>query len=55
MLSLTLRRKVRAKIGGRQKAWVSGGAPLNPEVGHVLPVARDHLPPGLRPDRVPGR
>jgi long-chain acyl-CoA synthetase len=32
-LSLTLRRKVRAKIGGRQKAWVSGGAPLNPEVG----------------------
>ena len=33
ILSLTLRRKVRAKIGGRQKAWVSGGAPLNPEVG----------------------
>jgi long-chain acyl-CoA synthetase len=33
LLSLTLRRKVRAKIGGRQKAWVSGGAPLNPEVG----------------------
>jgi long-chain acyl-CoA synthetase len=32
-LSLTLRRKIRAKIGGRQKAWVSGGAPLNPEVG----------------------
>ena len=32
-LSLTLRRKVRAKIGKRQKAWVSGGAPLNPEVG----------------------
>lgn len=32
-LSLTLRRKVRARIGGRQKAWVSGGAPLNPEVG----------------------
>ena len=32
-LSLTLRKKVRAKIGGRQKAWVSGGAPLNPEVG----------------------
>ena len=24
---------MRAKIGGRQKAWVSGGAPLNPEVG----------------------
>ncbi|MFL6730306.1 MAG: AMP-dependent synthetase/ligase [Sphingomicrobium sp.] len=33
LLSLTLRRKVRAKIGKRQKAWVSGGAPLNPEVG----------------------
>jgi long-chain acyl-CoA synthetase len=32
-LSLTLRLKVRAKVGGRQKAWVSGGAPLNPEVG----------------------
>ncbi|HEV8408748.1 MAG TPA: AMP-dependent synthetase/ligase, partial [Sphingomicrobium sp.] len=33
ILSLTLRRKIRSKIGGRQKAWVSGGAPLNPEVG----------------------
>ena len=33
ILSLTLRRQVRAKIGSRQKAWVSGGAPLNPEVG----------------------
>jgi long-chain acyl-CoA synthetase len=33
LLSLTLRRKVRATIGGRQKAWVSGGAPLNPAVG----------------------
>jgi len=33
ILSLTLRKKVRAKIGKRQKAWVSGGAPLNPEVG----------------------
>lgn len=32
-LSLTLRRKIRARFGGRQKAWVSGGAPLNPEVG----------------------
>ncbi|HEU5482209.1 MAG TPA: long-chain fatty acid--CoA ligase [Sphingomicrobium sp.] len=33
LLSLTLRRKLRAKVGGRVKAWVSGGAPLNPEVG----------------------
>jgi long-chain acyl-CoA synthetase len=33
ILSLTLRKKVRAKIGKRRKAWVSGGAPLNPEVG----------------------
>jgi long-chain acyl-CoA synthetase len=33
VLSLTLRKKVKAKVGGRTKAWVSGGAPLNPEVG----------------------
>jgi long-chain acyl-CoA synthetase len=33
LLALTLRRKVRDKVGGRVKAWVSGGAPLNPEVG----------------------
>ncbi|HYI43384.1 MAG TPA: AMP-binding protein, partial [Sphingomicrobium sp.] len=33
LLELTLRRKVRAKVGGRTKAWVSGGAPLNPEIG----------------------
>ena len=33
ILELTLRRKVRAKFGGRTKAMVSGGAPLNPEVG----------------------
>ncbi|MDQ3074335.1 MAG: AMP-dependent synthetase/ligase [Pseudomonadota bacterium] len=33
LLSLTLRRKVRGKFGGRMKAMVSGGAPLNVEVG----------------------
>jgi long-chain acyl-CoA synthetase len=33
LLELTLRRKLRAKVGGRVKAWVSGGAPLNPDVG----------------------
>ena len=36
LLSLTLRRKIRARMGGRQKAWVSGGAPLNPEVGRFF-------------------
>ncbi len=33
ILSVTLRRKVRAKFGGRMKAMVSGGAPLNLDVG----------------------
>jgi long-chain acyl-CoA synthetase len=33
LLSVTLRRKVRRKFGGRMKAMVSGGAPLNPDVG----------------------
>jgi long-chain acyl-CoA synthetase len=33
VLSATLRRRIRDKVGKRTKAWVSGGAPLNPEVG----------------------
>jgi long-chain acyl-CoA synthetase len=36
LLSLTLRKKIRKRMGGRQKAWVSGGAPLNPEVGRFF-------------------
>jgi long-chain acyl-CoA synthetase len=36
LLDRTLRRKVRARFGGRIKAMVSGGAPLNPEVGHFF-------------------
>ena len=33
LLEHTLRPKIRARFGGRIKAMVSGGAPLNPEVG----------------------
>ena len=33
ILSLTLPQEGAQKVGGRVKAWVSGGAPLNPEVG----------------------
>jgi long-chain acyl-CoA synthetase len=33
LLDLLVRRKVKARFGGRLKALVSGGAPLNPEIG----------------------
>ncbi len=33
LLELTLRKQLRKKVGGRVKAWVSGGAPLNPDIG----------------------
>ncbi|CAA9532180.1 MAG: Long-chain-fatty-acid--CoA ligase [uncultured Sphingomonas sp.] len=33
LVGLTVRRKVAKRFGGRIKAMVSGGAPLNPEVG----------------------
>ncbi|AKM11148.1 AMP-dependent synthetase [Croceicoccus naphthovorans] len=36
LLDRVLRPKVRAKFGGRIKALVSGGAPLNPEIGYFF-------------------
>ena len=36
VLEKLLRPKIRARFGGRMKAMVSGGAPLNPEVGNFF-------------------
>jgi len=36
LLDLTVRKRVRGRFGGRVKALVSGGAPLNPEVGRFF-------------------
>ena len=33
LLDRTIRKKIQARFGGRMKAMVAGGAPLNPEVG----------------------
>ena len=33
LLSRTIKPKIQAKFGGRMKAMVSGGAPLNPDIG----------------------
>jgi long-chain acyl-CoA synthetase len=50
ILQKTLRPKISQRFGGRIKAMVSGGAPLNPDVGDILPLARPDPAAGLWPD-----
>lgn len=43
LLDLLVRRKVKQRFGGRLKAWVSGGAPLNVEVGLFFQALGIHI------------
>ncbi len=51
LLDRLVRDKVRARFGGRLKAMISGGAPLNPEIGSFFLALGVHAAAGLRPDR----
>ena len=51
LLDRLVRKKVMARFGGRLKALVSGGAPLNPEIGMFFLALGRAAPPRLRPDR----
>ena len=51
VLDRLVRDKVRARFGGRLKAMVSGGAPLNPEIGGFFLALGVPSAAGLRPDR----
>ena len=51
VLDPLVRDKLRARFGGRLKAMVSGGAPLNPEIGRFFLALGLAPAAGLRPDR----